>query len=311
MNTQPETTSINSNNTLPSKNISYAAGTGHIDTMTADQKEGLSILKDYIKQQAFYKDSRHTDAYLLRFLRARKFNLQLTYEMLNKCELWRKEKDVDNLVKTFQLPYEQKVSQNYPRFYHKTDKYGHPVYIELLGKMNIHNLCDILAPNQPDKTKKQEETLKLMLDHMVVGYEHLENVIFPQCSKKADKHIDQCCNILDLKGVGVSQATSVLPFIRETARVSQDYYPEMMYKMYILNMPFLLRSVWSLIKGFLDPVTVSKIVILGGSYKKELCLEIEENNIPDMFEGKCKCPEGCENSNAGPWNDKEVNTLSN
>ena len=42
---------------------------------------------------------RHDDATLLRFLRARKFDLAKAKEMFIACEKWRKEFGVDDIVK--------------------------------------------------------------------------------------------------------------------------------------------------------------------------------------------------------------------
>lgn len=36
------------------------------------------------------------------------------------------------------------------------------------------------------------------------------------------------------------------------------------------NAPYIFTTVWSVIKGWLDPVTVEKIKILGSGYEKEL-----------------------------------------
>ena len=60
-----------------------------------------------------------------------------------------------------------------------------------------------------------------------------------------------------------------------------------------------------MVKKFLDPVTVSKIHILGGSYQKELLAQIPAENLPKHFGGTCQCAEGCELSDQGPWQDSQ------
>lgn len=66
----------------------------------------------------------------------------------------------------------------------------------------------------------------------------------------------------------------------------QHNSPETMGKFYIINAPFLFTTVWSIVKGWLDPVTVSKIVILGKSYKDDLLKQIPAENLPKDFGGK-------------------------
>lgn len=45
-------------------------------------------------------------------------------------------------------------------------------------------------------------------------------------------------------------------------------------KFYIINAPYIFTTVWSVIKGWLDPVTVEKIKILGSSYKNDLVQQV-------------------------------------
>ena len=49
-------------------------------------------------------------------------------------------------------------------------------------------------------------------------------------------------------------------------------YPESLWKLYIINAPYLFRSLWGVIRMWLDPMTQKKIHILGGKsqYQKEL-----------------------------------------
>ena len=91
--------------------------------------------------------------------------------------------------------------------------------------------------------------------------------------------------------------------MKQIAQIGQDYYPEQLGTMFIINAPMLFSSVWSLIKPFLDEVTVKKIHILGSSYKKALLEYIDEENLPARLGGKCKCPGtgGCESADPGPW----------
>ncbi len=47
-----------------------------------------------------------------------------------------------------------------------------------------------------------------------------------------------------------------------------------MGKFYIVNAPYIFTTVWSVVKGWLDPVTVEKIKILGSGYEKELAAQV-------------------------------------
>jgi hypothetical protein len=128
--------------------------------------------------------------------------------------------------------------------------------------------------------------------------------------------IETSCSILDLKNVTLKQVGSVYGYIQEASKIGQNYYPErmgtfifsmslMLGRFFMINCPRGFSAVWSVIKRFLDPVTVEKIVILGKDYRDALLMEIPIENLPKRFGGLCKCPEGCESSDAGPWHDTE------
>ena len=60
-----------------------------------------------------------------------------------------------------------------------------------------------------------------------------------------------------------------------------------------------------MIKRWLDPVTVNKISILGSNYQSALLAQVPGENLPVQFGGTCRCPGGCELSDAGPWQDPQ------
>lgn len=66
--------------------------------MNKTQYETLEKLKEKILADQLLTDfNTFDDLYLLRFLRARKFDLDKTYAMFATFLKWRKENDVDNI----------------------------------------------------------------------------------------------------------------------------------------------------------------------------------------------------------------------
>lgn len=193
----------------------------------------------------------------------------------------------------------------YPQYYHKTDKVGppyltaflltklqdgRPVYIEQYGNIDLNAMYKITSADR-------------MLQNLVVEYEKVADPRLPACSRKAGKLLETCCTIMDMKGVGVTRIPSVYGYVKQASAISQDHYPERLGKLYIINAPWGFSSVFSVVKGFLDPVTVSKIHVLGAGYQKELLAQVPKENLPKVFGGTCECPGGCEYSDAGPWQD--------
>lgn len=169
---------------------------------------------------------------------------------------------------------------------------GRPVYIEQLGKIDLTAMYKITSAER-------------MLQHLVCEYEKLSDPRLPACSRKAGKLLETCCSIMDLKGVGITKVSSVYGYVRQAAEISQNYYPERLGKLYIINAPWGFSSVFSVVKGFLDPVTVQKIHVLGAGYEKELLEQVPKENLPKEFGGTCECEGGCPMSDMGPWQEKE------
>ena len=73
----------------------------------------------------------------------------------------------------------------------------------------------------------------------------------------------------------------------------------------LVNVGFLFRAVWSLVKSFIDPKTQAKINLLKSTYTDDLLALVDAENLPHFFGGKCKCTQfigDCLGSDIGPWN---------
>lgn len=169
---------------------------------------------------------------------------------------------------------------------------GRPVYFEQLGNIDLAEINKITSAER-------------MLQNLVVEYEKLVDPRLPACSRKAGQLLETCCSVMDLKGVGISKISSVYSYVKSASAISQNYYPERLGKLYLINAPWGFASAFSVVKGFLDPVTVQKINILGAGYLPELLKQIPSENIPTMFGGTCECEQGCPFSDKGPWQDPE------
>ncbi|GJE83938.1 sec14 cytosolic factor [Phanerochaete sordida] len=267
----------------------YKPPPGRLGNLTPQQQEALDKLRAEVQQEGWFVEERMDDGMLLRFLRARKFDVAKTKEMLKNAEQWRKDFGVDEIVKNFDFEEKAEVDKYYPQFYHKTDKDGRPIYIEKLGKLDIKKLYAIT-------------TVERQLKRLVWEYERCLTDRFPACSRAVGHPVETSCTILDLAGVSISNFYRVKDYVSAATSISQDRYPETMGKFYIINSPYLFSTVWNLVKPWLDPVTVAKIEIPSGSaYKEKLLAQIPAENLPKDLGGTCDCPGGCSLSDAGPW----------
>lgn len=271
---------------------------GFPDDCSPEQLEALAKFRTEVRNMGC-TDPPYDDPYLLRFLRARKFDLPKTLLMWNNFIKWRKENNVDEILAK-EFPEIPEAKKYYPHGYFRTDKLGRPIYIERIGHLKFDPLV---------KTIPLE---KLQL-YFVQSYERLIFEIFPACSRATGKRVEQTCYIIDLKGAGMKMFSSKMrEIINLASKIGQDYYPEILGSMFIINAPMFFSGVWSVIKVFLDEKTVKKINILGSSYQKELDKYIAPENLPDFLGGKVTSQDYGEpfGNEQGPWKDDQFKGLN-
>jgi hypothetical protein len=72
---------------------------GHLGHLTIPQEHALKKFREELQAEGVFVPERHDDATLLRFLRARKFDLPKSKIMIIAQEQWRKNFGVDEIVK--------------------------------------------------------------------------------------------------------------------------------------------------------------------------------------------------------------------
>ncbi|KAF8728334.1 hypothetical protein AX14_006776 [Amanita brunnescens Koide BX004] len=265
---------------------------GRLGNLTIVQNHALEKLKKEVTEAGKFVPERMDDATLLRFLRARKFDVPKAKEMLFNCEQWRHDFGVDDLVANFDFKEKAQVDKFYPQYYHKMDNDGRPVYIERLGLLDIKGLYSVTTPER-------------QLQRLVFEYEKFLAERLPACASARGHPVETSCTILDLGGVSLTNFYRVKDYVMKAASIGQDRYPETMGKFYIINAPWAFSAVWAVVRPWLDEVTVSKINILGSGYKEELLKQIPADCLPKDYGGTCVCAGGCSLSDAGPWNPQQ------
>lgn len=268
-----------------------------------DAREETAVLE--LRQRLVERGSlpsRHDDYHtLLRFLKARDFNIEKTIEMWEEMLTWRKEYGTDTILEDFEFEELEEVLQYYPQGYHGVDKEGRPVYIERLGKAHPSRLMHIT-------------TIDRYLKYHVQEFERALQEKFPACSIAAKRQIFSTTTILDVQGLGMKNfSRTAANLLASMAKIDSCYYPETLHQMYIVNAGTGFRKMlWPAAQKFIDPQTIAKIQILDSKSLYKLQEVIDSSQLPDFLGGSCKCPGegGCLRSNKGPWNDPDIMKLS-
>eukprot|EP00775_Hariotina_reticulata_P010356 gene10356-10514_t len=260
--------------------------------LNAEQQEThVEEFRRMLEAKDAWRREDHDYYTLLRFLRARNYEFDKAIKMWMDTLDWRREYEVDGILDNFLFHEREQFLMAYPQGYHKTDKLGRPIYIQLLGKIDISTLKQITSEERMIKFHIQE-------------YERCGKIIMPICSKLQGRQIDQTFGIMDVKGVGMSHLTGEVKRLMSTlTKFDQDNYPEMLGRICIINAPMVFKAIWSLIKPLLNPRTLSKIQICQTNYTKDLLEWVDAENLPEWLGGKSK---GTLLDDVGPWSDPEV-----
>lgn len=157
--------------------------------------------------------------------------------MITQCLQWRhtaEGRSIDALydeMDPFNFDKREEVFKWWPMWFHKTDKIGRPVNIQLFGAFDVAKLHKVVTPAYHWQS-------------ILVNCESLTREVLPGASRAAGRKIDNAFCIVDLKGFSLAQfwqaslpsddvgyrSLMLVEQIKSLARacfaVSQDYYPE-------------------------------------------------------------------------------------
>ncbi|CAI8612411.1 unnamed protein product [Vicia faba] len=271
------------------------------DIRDAKEEETVNLFRLALQTRDLLPDSHDNYHTMLRFLKARKFDIDKTVQMWADMLHWRKENGVDSIIQDFIYKEYEDVQRFYPHGMHGVDKEGRPVYIERLGKVEPNKLMNVT-------------TIDRFLRYHVQGFEKMFKEKFPACSIAAKRIIHRTTTIIDVHGVNWLSFSKVAnELVMRMQKIDGDNYPETLNQMFIVNAGSGFKLIWNTAKGFLDPRTTAKINVLGNKFQSRLLEVIDASQLPDFLGGSCSCPNdgGCLRSNKGPWNDPDILRLLN
>ncbi|KAJ7044101.1 CRAL-TRIO domain-containing protein [Mycena alexandri] len=267
--------------------------------MSASQDEILKAFREELFGEDILKEGDTIgtdDETLLRFLRARKFDLAQAKTMMINAQNWRKTVNgigLDKLyaeIDPFDYPEREAVFECWPLYFHKTDKKGRPVNVHTLSGVDFPKLYRTCTPERH-------------WDSVIVNAECLTREVLPACSRLAGRPIGSVLVIVDLKGFSLSKFWQMKNLARSSFQISQDYFPETMGQLAIINAPAGFPFIWSILKPWMAKETQDKVDILGRDYKKVLLDMVDADSLPSTLGGNCRCEGGCHLSSVGPWLD--------
>lgn len=264
--------------------------TGTLETLTAGEREVLRAVKNFLRESYGIDCKRVWNHwFILRFCRARKWELPQIVEMIKNYMTWCGEIQMSTIGQIDMASYGP-LKALYAHGYYNTDRSGRPVYIEEVRKMQAEQLFQAYSDDQLQK-------------YYVQSYERLLHVIFPECSRAVGRRVDSTCAIMDLKDVNILKlfGGKIKAFINIAIGIGQNYYPETLGSMYVLHAGFLFSGIWAVVKGWVDPKTQKKVNIISGKGHSELAKVIDPASLPVFLGGTCTREL---TEDFGPWHDE-------
>lgn len=253
--------------------------------------------KDDIDKFEFFPDD-----IIVRFVLGYKHNdnyeqrLQETDKLFSKYLTFHDKSDYDNMLSKLS---KQELAELAPATYiYGNDKYGHPVlYDDGRRYRKSGNLSAFKDENGNADYDKMDQFICFCIRkaHQVKllntkRYKLLDDQKSDDGNKDKKRKIGiyQHCAVIDLKDFSVTKCLYERKINEYMTQRSAELSPEMLHKMYFINVPWLFCKVWSIFKNFLHPVTVEKTAILGSNFIDELQEDIDINMIPKHLGGNGK-----------------------
>ncbi|KAF5192900.1 Patellin-5 [Thalictrum thalictroides] len=218
----------------------------------------LCLMRSFVEKQD--PNSKEVDDHILnRFLRYRKLDVdKASYSFLNYLK-WRQAVAPKGSISESEILNE--LSQN-KLFLQGFDKKRRPIAVSFYGR------------HVPINGTKSLDELKRFWVYS------LDKV----CARMHNGQ-EQFSFIGDFKGWGFSNCD--VKCCQEVLSILQDYYPEMLGQIYLINMPSIFRAIWKIIVPFIRKNTRKKLVFVEGKKVKSRLLEdIDEDQLAEIYGGK-------------------------
>jgi len=237
---------------------------GTLEDVSDEQMLVVNRLREELRDRLSQHPDLTTTWNLLRFCRARDFHYDKIRLMLEGFINFRESIDYEK-VKQLDQAYFKPMTDHYARGYVGYDYEGRLVMVEKISHSNPHEMFKNVTEDQ-------------ITEYFVNLYERLLYVIFPILSRHHNRRIDRTVLIIDLADVNILKLFDgdLKTFLKFSSKMSQDYYPELLGKSFIINAPWVFKGIWSIVKIWLDKKTTEKFVIDSGPAIDKLgeCMDI-------------------------------------
>lgn len=208
----------------------------HLGALDPMQESKLLELHDKVKEAIGGTQPIPSYATLLRFLRARDFSVDKSFQMLQESLKWRQDNNIDQMLSEYKPS--AVITKYFLGSWHQSDKQNCPIYILRLGHMDVKGLL---------KSIGEEVLLKHALHICEEGLQLIE-----QATTKSGKAVTNWSLLCDLEGLSMRHlwrpGIKALLNIIETV---EKNYPETLGRVFIVRAPRVFPIAWTIVSAFI------------------------------------------------------------
>jgi hypothetical protein len=262
---------------------------------TSEQQTKIRLFREALKQnpnfcslqpRSFLAQSlMESDRSCLRYLIARKYDVEQATKMACDSVVWRDEMGLDTIFENPEPTILEIAKTLNEGWAHKCDREGRPILVDQLSTMNVEATLAQFSV---------EEAIRYTCHMMEFRCRYVLTF-----HEKDGPLLDETVTVVDLNGLSRNHLNpKVLGFLQAISKVGQDHYPEMCGKIFVVNSGWLFSLIWKSLKPALDVGTQQKITVCNDNGLKEMMTAIHLKDIPQELGGDCRCPNGCSQSEA-------------
>jgi hypothetical protein len=196
------------------------------------------------------------DVLILRWLRARKFDVPAAVQQLNNTLKWRREWGVNALLAKGENDLLLEEIMTGKTYFMGSDKEGRPV--------NYVHVKDHIKDQYPVEATEKLGILSVETGRKLLQGSHETGSV-----------------VVDMNGFGMHNMDYQL--VKFFIYLLENHFPESLGVVLVIHAPFIFHSCWLVIKHWLDPVVESKIHFLKN--EDEITKFIDRSNIPKRLNG--------------------------
>lgn len=260
-----------------------------------DSDVSVAILEEFRRRLPLEVNNAVSNSDCVRFLKARSQKIPAAIDMINKWWIWWNAPLIvlggqtikpSNILSLRDYEKQSIVNECFPFSNSVSDRDGRPVYWEKTGVISV---------------KMPIVKQHFSLDEMIFLHVRQQEVMMRRIREANKPELTQLIVVFDLTQLVYTPDVFAFKSFHKFVQIEQKYYPERLYRMYIINAPRFFTYMWNIMKGWMDVKTVSKIKIIGKDYLPELVDLLGLENVPVEYGGVLEGVRW-----VGPWDAAEM-----